>query len=52
MKEALEGQTVITYYNKRNYRIDEVDFSQNPTCSFQLKDGSSTSYIDYYYKKY
>ena len=46
------NNTVITYYNKRNYRIASVDFSQNPKSSFSLKDGLSTTYIEYYHKKY
>ena len=52
INDLLSGQTVITYYNKRNYQIFQVDFSLNPTSTFSLKDGTSVTYVEYYYKRY
>ena len=39
MNEAFYHQTVVTLYNKRNYRIDSIDFQKNPTSEFVLADG-------------
>lgn len=51
LKEALEqelvGTIVMTRYNNRSYRIDEVDLTKNPTHTFNRSDGSSISFVDY-----
>lgn len=41
------GSTVLTGYNDKTYRIDDVDFNSNPTNTFDTKDGPKR-YIDYY----
>ncbi len=48
IKKALMGCIVITNYNKKTYRIDDVDFDQNAMSSFTKKDGSSITYWQYY----
>ncbi|XP_013147674.1 PREDICTED: protein aubergine-like [Papilio polytes] len=47
----ITGQIVLTDYNKRTYRIDDVDWKNTPLSTFKTKDGD-ISYVDYYYKKY
>ena len=51
LKEALEqelvGTIVMTRYNNRSYRIDEIDLTKNPTHTFTKSDGTVISYIDY-----
>lgn len=38
----------MTPYNNETYRIDDVDEKSDPTFTFQKKDGSSISYMQYY----
>ncbi len=48
---AIIGCVVLTNYNNKTYRIDEVDYSSNPRSTFpKKKKGETThiSYIDYY----
>lgn len=41
------GTTVLTKYNNKTYRIDDVDFDKKPTDTFDTKDGP-ISFIEYY----
>lgn len=50
MKEMI-GTTVLTGYNNKTYRVDDVDWSTNPTATFETKTGK-VSFIDYYLKSY
>lgn len=45
------GLTVLTDYNNRTYRIDDIDFTTNPSSTFETKNGT-TSFVDYYRQKY
>lgn len=45
------GQTVLTEFNNRTYRIDDVDFSQSPKNTFQSKNGPIT-FLEYYQTRY
>jgi aubergine-like protein len=51
LKEALEqelvGTIVMTRYNNRSYRIDEIDLAKNPTATFERSDGQHISFVDY-----
>jgi aubergine-like protein len=47
LRSALVGKIVVTSYNKRCYRIEDIDFSTRPTSTFD-RNGTPTSYIDYY----
>ncbi|XP_013179609.1 PREDICTED: protein aubergine-like [Papilio xuthus] len=49
--EAITGQIVMTDYNKKTYRVDDVCWDVTPNSTFRMRDGD-ISYIDYYYKKY
>lgn len=46
------GNIVLTTYNNKTYRVDDVDFDSSPKSTFSKPDGSQISYIDYYRKKY
>ncbi|XP_075148172.1 argonaute 3 [Haematobia irritans] len=48
-KKSLLGSVVITRYNNRTYRIDDICFDKNPMSTFPTKDGD-ISYYDYYVK--
>ena len=43
---------VITHYNRRTYRIDDIDFDLTPRSQFKKQDGSMITYADYYRTKW
>lgn len=45
------GQVVMTPYNNKTYRVDDVKWELNPTCTFPTKNGD-ISYKDYYMRRY
>lgn len=45
------GQTVLTAYNNKTYRIDDVDFETTASSTFQIND-EHISYVQYYAKRY
>ncbi len=50
-KEVIEqvvGKTVLTRYNNKTYRIDDVLFDENPLSTFTNSAGVEQSYMDYY----
>ncbi|XP_070072440.1 protein argonaute-3 isoform X2 [Drosophila takahashii] len=49
VKKTLVGNIVITRYNNRTYKINEICFDQSPKSMFQTSTGS-TSYVEYYKK--
>lgn len=48
---ALLGSVVLTRYNNKTYRIDDIDFEANPTKTFKTTTGE-ISYVEYYKKQY
>lgn len=46
-KKFLIGNIVLTRYNNRTYKIDDICFSQNPHSKFETRTGSCT-YLEYY----
>ena len=46
VEKTLIGLDVVTRYNNRMYRIDEVHFDKNPESTFHYK-GKLTSFVDY-----
>lgn len=47
------GQTVLTAFNNRTYRIDDIDFTKTPKDTFVLKNGNGPiSFIEYYKTRY
>ena len=50
-QDVLIGLTVLTRYNNKSYRIDEILFDQNPQSTFDCQ-GRVMSYIEYYKTHY
>jgi aubergine-like protein len=46
------GAIVLTDYNNKTYRIDDVDFNVSPMATFRKKTGEEISYTDYYLSRY
>ncbi|XP_037695951.1 piwi-like protein 4 [Choloepus didactylus] len=51
-EEQLIGFIVLTRYNNKTYRIDDIDWSVKPTHTFQKRDGTEITYVDYYQQQY
>nr|QKI80092.1 Piwi2 [Eriocheir sinensis] len=47
----LLGAIVVTKYNNKTYKIDDIAWDLNPLCKFPYK-GKETSYMEYYQSKY
>lgn len=45
------GTTVLTDYNNETYKVDDIDWEQNPDSTFETKDGEE-SYAHYYERRY
>ncbi len=57
IRSKLVGSTILTSYNKRTYRVDDIDFNMSPLDTFtaEIEEGKpakETSYVEYYNKKY
>jgi len=53
VKAALEGQVVITRFNNKTYRVDEVVFDKTPNSTFHLrKENRDVTYAEYFRTKY
>lgn len=50
MKEMI-GVIVITKYNNKTYRIDDIDWDSNPSHKFKFRD-REVSYAEYMQEKY
>ncbi|KAM3924689.1 LOW QUALITY PROTEIN: piwi-like protein 2 [Leptodactylus fuscus] len=50
--KQLIGSIVITRYNNRTYRIDDIEWKKTPKDVFTMSDGTNISFIDYYSKNY
>lgn len=46
-KKYLIGSVILTRYNNRTYKIDDICFSENPQSRFETRTGSC-SYLEYY----
>lgn len=42
------GQVILTRYNDRAYRIDDIDFKSNPNSEFTFKSGEKVTYVEYF----
>lgn len=49
--ESLLGAVVLTRYNNKTYRIDDILFDQSPQSTFQM-NGKDVSYMEYYKNHY
>merc|ERR1719435_227497 len=52
VEKALLGAIIITRYNNKTYRIDEIAWDKKPTDEFEGKDGEMLSYMKYYETRY
>nr|AFQ20832.1 PIWI [Hydra vulgaris] len=50
--KSLIGEIVLTRYNNKTYRIDDIDWNKHPTDKFTKADGSEISFQEYYEKTY
>ncbi|KAK3859535.1 hypothetical protein Pcinc_034359 [Petrolisthes cinctipes] len=50
--QALVGCIVLTRYNNRTYRIDDILFDQNPLSTFTNYKEEEMKYVDYYKASY
>ena len=51
-EKILLGCIVMTRYNNRTYRIDDIAWDKHPTESFESSKGTPMTYIQYYEGKY
>ncbi|XP_069895705.1 piwi-like protein 4 [Dipodomys merriami] len=51
-EKQLIGRVVLTRYNNRTYRIENINWSLKPVHTFRRRDGSEISYVDYYVQRY
>ncbi|KAK7794255.1 hypothetical protein R5R35_014662 [Gryllus longicercus] len=51
-QQNIIGAVVLTDYNNRTYRVDDVDFDTSPISTFKLRSGAEISYKNYYKQKY
>ncbi|XP_073468568.1 piwi-like protein 1 [Aquarana catesbeiana] len=49
--KELVGQIVLTKYNNRTYRIDEINWTMTPAATFKKSD-KDVSYLEYYKNQY
>ncbi|XP_048369812.1 piwi-like protein 1 [Sphaerodactylus townsendi] len=50
--KELVGLIVLTRYNNKTYRVDDIDWDGSPESVFKRADGSEISFVDYYRKQY
>eukprot|EP00095_Tigriopus_kingsejongensis_P011291 maker-scaffold14_size734282-snap-gene-2.24 protein:Tk11291 transcript:maker-scaffold14_size734282-snap-gene-2.24-mRNA-1 annotation:"piwi-like protein 1" len=51
-EKGLLGATILTRYNNKTYRIDDIDWVANPLSTFTDSKGGEISYVEYYKKQY
>ncbi|XP_077915306.1 piwi-like protein 4 [Halichoerus grypus] len=51
-EKQLLGLIVLTRYNNKTYRIDDIDWSVKLTHTFRKQDGTEITYVDYYKQQY
>jgi len=51
-EKLLLGQIIMTRYNSKTYRIDDISWDKKPTDSFESSKGDMKTYIEYYQGKY
>lgn len=49
--KALLGSVVMTRYNNKTYRIDDIDFDSSPMDTFKMREREIT-YVEYYKSQY
>uniref|UniRef100_G1KPG4 Piwi like RNA-mediated silencing 4 n=1 Tax=Anolis carolinensis TaxID=28377 RepID=G1KPG4_ANOCA len=51
-EKELVGLIVLTRYNNKTYRIDDIEWSVKATDSFEKRDGTQITYEQYYKQQY
>lgn len=51
-QEALVGQIIMTKYNNKTYKIDDIDWDSSPLSTFDRRDGNAISFVEYYKTHY
>lgn len=51
-QQRVIGSIVMTSYNNKTYRVDDVDFTQKPDSTFQRRDGTQVTYKRYFEERY
>ncbi|XP_022109192.1 piwi-like protein 1 [Acanthaster planci] len=51
-KTLITGEIVLTKYNNKTYRVDDVVFDKNPLDAFEKFDGTTITYAEYYRDAY
>uniref|UniRef100_A0A1B6BXC6 Piwi domain-containing protein n=1 Tax=Clastoptera arizonana TaxID=38151 RepID=A0A1B6BXC6_9HEMI len=46
------GSSILTRYNNKIYRVDDIEFSKNPLSTFENNEGKMISFKDYYQQRY
>ncbi|ODM92896.1 Protein aubergine, partial [Orchesella cincta] len=52
IRNALVGTVVMTIYNRKTYKVDDIDWETTPTSSFDKKKGEMIKYLDYFKSRY
>lgn len=47
-EKAILGAVILTRYNNKTYRVDEVLWDMTPQSTFEAADGTEKTYCDYY----
>lgn len=50
--KKLIGQIVLTRYNNKTYRVDDIDWGSNPLSKFKKSNEMEISYVEYYKQAY
>jgi len=51
-EKEIIGETVLTKYNNKNYKIDGIEWGSSPLSEFTKSDGSTITYQEYYKNNY
>lgn len=51
-QQRVIGCIVMTGYNNKTYRVDDVDFNQTPDSSFTRRDGTQVTFRRYFEERY
>lgn len=46
--KQLVGSVVMTRYNNRTYRVDDIDWDKSPKDTFTLASGQEITFVEYY----
>jgi len=52
VQKSLIGVVVLTRYNNKTYRVDDIDWNQSPKSTFATHRDGEVSFKDYYKKQY